>query len=99
MLSGTREKHVSRISVGRYVRPFVWNNHYIVCDCNRIGGVARDDNLPQHLASASQAEPLRLALARPRRCQGFDGERMKRFVHPLGPCLDVLDDDGHRLTD
>jgi hypothetical protein len=58
MLSGTREKHVSRISVGRYVRPFVCNNHYIVCDCNRIGGVARDDNLPQHLASDSQAELL-----------------------------------------
>ena len=66
MLSGTREKHVSRISVGRYVRPFVWNNHYIVCDCNRIGGVARDDNLPQHLASASQAELV----------AGFDSHEM-----------------------
>src|SRR5262249_29529166 len=42
--------------VRRYVRPFVCNNHYSVCDCNRIGGFARDANLPQHLASASQAK-------------------------------------------
>src|SRR5215471_12464627 len=34
--NGTREKHVSRISVWRYVRPFVCNNNYRVCDCNRI---------------------------------------------------------------
>ena len=50
-----REKRVSRISVWRYVRAFVRNNHYSGCDCNRIGGFARDDSLPQHLAAASQA--------------------------------------------
>ena len=30
-------------------------NNHSVCDCNRIGGCARDDSLPQHLAAASQA--------------------------------------------
>jgi hypothetical protein len=55
MLSGTREKYVSRFSAWRNVRPFVWNNHYSVCDRNRIGAFARDDCLPQHLAAASQA--------------------------------------------
>ena len=55
MLFGTREKYVSRFTAWRYVRPFVCNNHYSVCDRNRIGDFACDDNLPQHLASASQA--------------------------------------------
>src|SRR6266852_5494305 len=32
------------------------------------------------------------------RCQRFEGELTKRLVHPLGSCLDILDDDGHRLT-
>jgi hypothetical protein len=32
------------------------HNNYSVCNCNRIGGFARDDSLPQHLAAASQAE-------------------------------------------
>jgi hypothetical protein len=43
--------------------------------------------------------PSNLALTRPRRCQRFEGEPTKRLVHPFRPCLDVLDDDGHRLTD
>jgi hypothetical protein len=55
MLFGTREKYVSRFTAWRYVRPFVCNNHYSVCDRNRIGDFACDDNLPQHLASDSQA--------------------------------------------
>src|SRR6516164_2310540 len=40
-----REKRVSHICVWRYVRPFVRNNNYSVCNCNRIGGFARDDKL------------------------------------------------------
>src|SRR5262249_46586534 len=48
-----REKRVSHICVWRYVRPFVRNNNYSVCNCNRIGGFARDDGLPQHLAGVS----------------------------------------------
>src|SRR6516165_11814674 len=51
-----REKRVSHICVWRYVRPFIRNNNYSVYDCNRIGGFARDDSLPQHLAAASQAD-------------------------------------------
>jgi len=38
---------------GVIVRPFVRNNHYSVCKRNRIGGFARDDGLPQHLAAVS----------------------------------------------
>ncbi len=37
------------------------------------------------------------ALARPRRLHRLDGEHTKVLVHPLWPCLDVLDDDGYRL--
>jgi hypothetical protein len=37
------------------------------------------------------------ALTRPRRHQGLNCELTKVFVHPLWPCLDVLDDDGHYL--
>src|SRR5262245_15073135 len=48
-----RERRVSHILVWRYVRPFVPNNNYSVCNCNRIGGFARDDGLPQHLAAVS----------------------------------------------
>ena len=48
-----REKHVSHICVWRYVRPFVRNNNYSVCNCNRIGGFACDDSLPQHVAAFS----------------------------------------------
>jgi hypothetical protein len=51
-----REKRVSHICVWRYVRPFVRNNNHSVCNYNCIGGFARDDGLPQHLAAASQAE-------------------------------------------
>jgi len=50
-----REKRVSHICVWRYVRPFVRNNNCSVCNCNRIGGFARDDGLPQHLAVVSLA--------------------------------------------
>jgi len=50
-----REKRVSRISVWRYVPPFVRNNHYSVCKRNRIGGFARDDGLPHHPVAVSQA--------------------------------------------
>jgi hypothetical protein len=32
--------------------PFVRNNNYSVCNRNCIGGFARDDSLPQHLAAA-----------------------------------------------
>ena len=49
-----REKRVSRISVWRYVPPFVRNNHYSVCKRSRSGGFAHDDGLPQHLAAVSQ---------------------------------------------
>src|SRR6516225_10590975 len=45
----------------RYVRPFVRNNNYSVCNCNRIGGFARDDSLPQHLAAASLVSHSNLA--------------------------------------
>jgi hypothetical protein len=41
----------------------------------------------------------RSALARPCRCKGLVGEHTKALVRPLRPCLDVLDDDGHRLAD
>ena len=50
------KSHVSHICVWRYVRPFVRNNNCSVCNYNRIGGFARDDSLPQHLAAVSQAE-------------------------------------------
>src|SRR5262249_18743419 len=48
-----REKRVSRISVWRYVPPFVRNNHYGVGKRSRIRGFAHDDGLPQHLAAVS----------------------------------------------
>ena len=49
--SGTREKHVSRISVWRYVRPLVRNNNCSVRSRNRIGAFACDDSLRQCLAA------------------------------------------------
>jgi hypothetical protein len=53
-------RHVSRISVWRYVRPFVRNNHYSLCKRNRIGAFACDDSLPQRLAAVSLMErPMR----------------------------------------
>jgi len=48
-----RDNPVSRIWVWRYVCPFVRNNHCSVCNCNRIGGFARDGGLAQHLAAVS----------------------------------------------
>ena len=64
-----------------------------------------DDDLD--LIAVSVAEPVEghgplpsnSALAGPRRYQRFDGEVTKGLVHSLRPCLDVFDDDGHRLTD
>ena len=53
ILAAPGKKRVSHICVWRYVRPFVRNNHCSVCDCNRIGGFARDDSLPQHVAAIS----------------------------------------------
>ena len=55
------EKHVPHICVWRYVRPFVRNNHYSVCNYNCIGGFARDDGLPQHLAVVSLGPHSNLA--------------------------------------
>src|SRR4051812_624885 len=40
-------KHVSRISLWRYVRALFCNNNYSGCDCARIGAFARDDCLAQ----------------------------------------------------
>src|SRR6516162_244791 len=45
-------------------------------------------------ASPAAAE---LSAARPRRFQRFEGELTKVLVHPLWPCLNVLDDDCHHL--
>jgi hypothetical protein len=65
-----RDNRVSRIWIWRYVCPFVRNNHCSVCNCNRIGGYARDGSLAQHLAAVSLGPHSNLAItASPvRRC-------------------------------
>ena len=60
IVSGTREKHVSRISVWRYLRPLVRNNNCSVRSRNRIGAFACDDSLPQCLAAVATAAADRL---------------------------------------
>jgi hypothetical protein len=39
--------------------------YYSVCNCNCIGGFARDDSLPQHLAAASFLPLGSMSLERP----------------------------------
>ena len=87
-------RHVSRISVWRYVRPFVCNNHYSLCKRNRIGTFACDDSLPQRLAAVSLME-------RPmsgHRLFGTPGQFSKQGLNsgpievdveyrPYGPCI------------
>src|SRR5215510_4047472 len=57
---GGGKSMILTFGVWRYVRPFVRNNNYSACNCNCIGGFARDDSLPQHLAAASRTEPAPL---------------------------------------
>src|SRR5262245_5642187 len=57
----SKVNRVSLISVWRYVCPFVRNNHFSVCNCNRIVGLARDGSLPQYLASTQLGPHSNLA--------------------------------------